>query len=242
VQLGFVNVIEAFHVVNQSPIPRQFFLDERKTGGGIRVTEEFTALGQGAELSDLASEAEARWRLVETAWGLGVSRNAVVVQADPGLQDLFVGGRVGRRAAITSCRSALNGYQKGRCFYCFRQLELNSGTDVDHFFPHVLKGLGIGNSIDGVWNLVLACAICNRGSKGKFARVPSMRLLERLWTRNEYLIGSHHPLRETLMLQTGSQQTERHAFLRDTYQRALGALLHSWEPDPENDDPYRPGT
>ena len=240
-RLGFANVIDAFHVVNQGPIPKRFFVDERKTSGGIRITEEFSALARDGELPDLSAEAEARWRLVETAWGLGLSRGTLSVEVDPVLQELFVGNSALRRATITSCRSALNGYQKGQCFYCFREIAIDSGTDVDHFFPHVLKGLDIGNPIDGVWNLVLACADCNRGPKGKFARIPSTRLLERLWTRNEYLIASHHPLRETLMLQTGAGQTERRDFLRGTYQRALNALLHTWEPESVDSDPYRPG-
>jgi hypothetical protein len=35
VRLAFVNVIDAFHVVNQGDIDRRFFVDERKTRGGI---------------------------------------------------------------------------------------------------------------------------------------------------------------------------------------------------------------
>ncbi|WP_188032876.1 hypothetical protein [Psychrobacter sp. ANT_WB68] len=53
--------------------------------------------------------------------------------------------------------------------------------------------------------MVLACSDCNRGTNGKFAKLLDIKLLERLHTRNEYLIGSHHPLRETLMLQTGKK-------------------------------------
>ena len=68
-------------------------------------------------------------------------------------------------------------------------------------------------SIDGVWNLVLACSTCNKGVQGKFARLPSLALLYRLNTRNEYLIESYHPLRETLMQQTGETAGERQRFL-----------------------------
>jgi 5-methylcytosine-specific restriction endonuclease McrA len=64
---------------------------------------------------------------------------------------------------------------------------------VDHFFPHTLKKFNIINLVDGVWNLVLACQKCN---SSKSARVPQQRYLERLYTRNEFLIVSHHPLRE----------------------------------------------
>jgi hypothetical protein len=60
-------------------------------------------------------------------------------------------------------------------------------------------------------------------------RVPSLRLLKRLNTRNEFLIESHHPLRETLIAQTGANATERRDFLATYYRSALGALLHQWE-------------
>jgi len=111
----------------------------------------------------------------------------------------FAIDRTRRRKSVTGSRGALNGYQKGKCFYCFRDICIDSNhasPDVDHFFPHVLKHYDFGPLIDGVWNLVLACRECNRGAGGKSARVPSLRLLERLWRRNEYLISSHHPLRD----------------------------------------------
>jgi len=90
--------------------------------------------------------------------------------------------------------------------------------------------MGFGAEIDGVWNLVLACKECNRGEGGKHAQVPSLRLLEKLNARNEFLISSHHPLRETLMLQAGKQPELRKGFLNDYYNRAKAALIHEWDP------------
>jgi hypothetical protein len=84
-----------------------------------------------------------------------------------------------RRTSLTRVRGALNGYQKGRCFYCRAETAL-AATDVDHFFPWVLKERGEMPDGDGVWNLVLACRACNRGERGKFAAVPSPRLVGRL--------------------------------------------------------------
>ena len=169
-------------------------------------------------------------RLVETAWELGVSSSLLTVNHDQETQALFVIDPLRRRRPITGARTALSGYQKGHCFYCFDGFSLLGPTrpDIDHFFPHSLKSLGF-KGIDCVWNLVLSCPRCNRGSNGKSNRVPSLRLLERLNTRNEFLIESHHPLRETLMVQTGANATMRREFLNTFHQRALGALLHKWE-------------
>jgi 2-polyprenyl-3-methyl-5-hydroxy-6-metoxy-1,4-benzoquinol methylase len=136
---------------------------------------------------------------------------------------------------VTSCRDALNGYQKGKCFYCSSdisvEVEHENLCDVDHFFPHTLGRFLSANQVnlDGVWNLVLSCWRCNRGEKGKSARVPAIRYLEKLHCRNEYLIGSHHPLRETLMTQTGRTEAERRGFLQEMESFAMQHLVSRWD-------------
>jgi hypothetical protein len=81
-RLGFVNVIDAFHVVNQGEIPKRFFMDERKQNAGIRLTDDFFRMFEEGHSGDLGEEVEARWRLVETAWSLGLSRNLASIQHD----------------------------------------------------------------------------------------------------------------------------------------------------------------
>ena len=234
VQLGFANVIDAFHRVNRDDVRYRFFQDERKIVGGIRITENFSRLEESPQFQDLSNEAEARWRLVETAWELNVSKALITIKHDPEMEVLFTFDHELRRKNVTSSRDALNGYQKGYCFYCFDEIHLDKQAeafpDVDHFFPHTLKQHGLGPAIDGVWNLVLACKDCNRGPRGKFAALPTERLRARLHTRNEFLIGSNHPLKETLIMQTGANHTERQSFLLDFYNKAWSILIHRWEP------------
>lgn len=231
---GFANVIDAFHIVGSSPVHHSFYIDERKAHRGIRITDEFSQMMAGMQAPNLGEEVHARWRLVETAWNLGVATNLLAVQHDDSLGELFAMDSLQRRRSVTSSRNALNGYQKGRCFYCHADLQLmgaRMNADVDHFFPHRLKQDNLGVNLDGVWNLVLACPACNRGARGKFDRIPSTRLLERLHLRNEYLIGSHHPLRETLMKQTGIQPGQRIAFLNQLYKAVQLSPALAWEPD-----------
>ena len=59
-----------------------------------------------------------------------------------------------------------------------------------------------------------------------------MKYLSRLHKRNEYLISSHHPLRETIISQTGKNESERRSFLKMVDQRAVDALIHRWEIKP----------
>src|SRR5215831_17615044 len=217
-RLGFNNVIDAFHIVNRGEIPIRFFADERKGGGGIRLTDELFRLRERLQFGNLPQEVEARWRLVETAWQLKVARTALAVDVE---DESLVILRNGRRANLTSCRDALNGYQKGKCFYCFGDISVENTSerlaDVDHFLPRTLLQAGAALQLDGVWNLVLACRDCNRGMDGKSSRIPERRFLERLNTRNEFFITSHHPLRETLMAQTGTTSDGRAHFLNSAY-------------------------
>lgn len=104
---------------------------------------------------------------------------------------------------IIGARAALNGYQKGHCFYCFAP-------------------------IDGAWNLVLACPSCN-GWQQKSERPPAAKCLERLHRRNEFLIASHHPLRPTLLSQTGPTATARIRMLQRAFSEAtVGGARQPW--------------
>ena len=231
VKLGFNNVIDAFHNVNNSEINKRFFIDERKHSKGIRLTDNFFKLTESAQFQSFNNETEARWRLVEEGWRLGVSKSLISLEYDIETKKLFSLSKA-RRVDITSCRDSLNGYQKGKCFYCYDEISVEASSknlaDVDHFLPWTLHST-IPN-INGVWNLVLACKDCNRGESGKFTKVPSLEQLKRLYKRNEYLINSHLPLKETLILQTGRTSDVRHGFLQKQYNIATTSLHNVWEP------------
>ncbi|MEG4034596.1 HNH endonuclease domain-containing protein [Microcoleus sp. S36b_A4] len=232
---GFKVVLDKFHNVNQAETPLRFFAYEHRGAKAIALTDELFRMLESERALNLPAEVDARWRLVETAWELKVSRHLINVDCDADLELLFV-QRPMSRVNITSCRGALNGYQKGKCFYCFGEISIISSaadlTDVDHFFPRVLINYRIAHPVDGIWNLVLACVSCNRGMGGKFDQLPHQRYLERLHTRNEFLIGSHHPLKETLIQQTGNSEPKRRSFLERNYNAAkTGRLINSnWQP------------
>ena len=238
VRLGFDDVIDHFHIVNRADIPVRFFQDERSGGkGGLQLTDELFRLREHIQFGNLPQEVDARWRLVETAWQLNLPAHLVMGLDDSG--ETLTTNHTGRRVAVTRSRDALNGYQKGKCFYCFSDISIDTATpvlaDVDHFFPRVLLRFGIKSPLDGVWNLVLSCQDCNRGTRGKSSLLPEKRLLERISTRNEFLIRSHHPLRETLIAQTGASEKERNRFLTKLHDAAGDRLIHTWGPKFENE-------
>jgi hypothetical protein len=235
VTLGFNNVIDAFHMVGKGEVPKRFFIDDRKAKNGITITDDLLKFKENIQFSNFQFEVEARWRLVETAWSLEIAPGLLEVKFDLENNLLFTESNTLRRINITSSRDALNGYQKGKCFFCFRNVlvdpnEMDKLADVDHFFPHALLQVNSRLNLNGIWNLVLSCKECNRGAGGKFASVPDHHLLERLFNRNEFLIQSHHPLRETLVNQTGASLSERTEFLQKIDSLAIGSLIHRWKP------------
>ena len=221
---GFKVVLNKFHNLSFGELPVSFYT---KTKGGIILTDDLFKLTQTNQFSDLIKEVEARWLLVERAWDLKIAQQLIQVNYDDETNLFFTSDRSLRRVNLSSSHDSLNGYQKGKCFYCFDDISLNpkssNFTDVDHFLPHVL-GQFVRVNLDGVWNLVLSCQSCNRGEGGKFDRMPHLKYLKRLHTRNEFLINSHHPLKETLIQQTGKSEEKRGKFLNNKYEKAQSLL------------------
>lgn len=233
----FQNVIDRFHNINNAELDTKFYeVTTRDKVKGIILTDNLYLINENSSLSNLFAETEARWSLVETAWSLNIAPSLLSVSYDESDNSLFIDeNKLGRRIDITSCRDALNGYQRGKCFYCGSPISLDAGSDnlcdVDHFIAHTVQAsISKDININGVWNLVLSCKSCNRGENGKFARLPDLYYLEKLYNRNEYFIGSHHPLRETLINQTGKNENARLKFLNDMYNLGLKNSLVTCSP------------
>tara|TARA_B100001059_G_C17775241_1_gene550857 strand:- start:361 stop:1377 length:1017 start_codon:yes stop_codon:yes gene_type:complete len=232
IRMGFVNVIDAFHIVAREETTR-FFTDNRKENKSIILTDNFYKLKEKDIYENLKNEAESRWNLWETAISLNVNPSLLEIINDDKDECLFVFDEKKRRQNVTSSRDALNGYQKSKCFYCYKHISIQQGNenscDVDHFFPHILKDYGLFE-VDQIWNLVLTCRECNRGSRGKFEKIPKIFYLEALNRRNNFYIESHHPLRETIINQTGKTDRERRDFLQKMFNNAVSHVPIKWEP------------
>ena len=231
---GFRYVFDAFHNISGGKLPLEFYKNDTTNSGKIILHDNIFKLLETTNLNDLNDEVEARWSLVEIAWKLKLSNSVIALNYDRDGESFFESDK-NRRTSITSARGSLNGYQKGHCFYCASEISIQSGNinlaEVDHFLPHMLGSVFPEINYDGVWNLVLACQDCNRGSGGKFEKIPEINLLERLYIRNTFLIESHHPLRETLILQTGKTDRARTAFLNKVYNMAETRVINKWSPE-----------
>ena len=135
-----------------------------------------------------------------------------------------------RRSPITGVRDALSGYQDGRRAYC-NDLFTDIGTKrvaVDHVLPFVLMTRGWPDGdLHQIWNLVLACYECNSAKRDL---PPDKEWMCWLEERNEHLITSHHPLRETLITQLGPNATRRREALVPRHTAATEMIRSTWKP------------
>lgn len=230
---GFTYVLDAFHNVAGGEVPR-FFENVKNSNRGIILTDNFYKLFEGEQEKNLNLEVNSRWKLWETAISLKINPNLVEINSDLQNEVLYIFNDKNRRIDVTSSRDGLNGYQKGKCFYCQRNIQIEKGyensCDVDHFFPHRLKSSSEFLNINQVWNLVLSCKECNRGTLGKFDKIPEIIFVENLNKRNNYYIESHHPLRETILNQTGRTINDRKIFLNKFYKDAVNKIPTKWKP------------
>ena len=236
-KLGFVNVVDAFQNLNGAQIPDIFYEKNYKSGKKeIVIKDNLLKLKESFHFQNFNQEVEARWNLVETAWNLNINPNLLEVKYDKKNDLFFIESDIMKRKDITSVKDALNGYQKGKCFYSFQNISINSNSqnicDVDHFLPHTNKVAHSrdGANINGVWNLVLADSSENRQ---KSAKIPEKRFLKRLYNRNEFYISSKHPLAETIINQTGFTKEKRKRFLEKHYNLAIENSIQTWKPNIE---------
>ncbi len=238
-KLGFVNVVDAFHNVHGEPIPSPFYVRDVAHGGKHLVfTDKLFKLTESIQFDNLQPEVEARWTLVETAWNIEMNPRLLQVCHDREQELLYLRLNQSSRVDLSSARDALNGYQKGKCFYSFKDVSINNHDanfcDVDHFFPHVNRQVHLEQGqadLNGVWNLVLCDSAINRFEKT--AKLPHLRFLERLHNRNEFYINSKHPLSETIQNLTGNTEGRRRAFLQRQYDIARSTLCPIWVPKEE---------
>ncbi|GEL07092.1 HNH endonuclease domain-containing protein [Salisediminibacterium halotolerans] len=242
-KVGFNNVLDAFHNIPNQTLDNAFFeKDVKGNKPGIVLTDDLFRLSESPEFENMYEEVEGRWNLVETAWQ--EQNPNLHVNFDVDKEELFCLRPVTaqnymnshNRVSLTPVRKPLNGYQKGKCFYCFDSISIESSKentcDVDHFIPLSIQFSSTRDlDLNGVWNLVLSCHDCNRGdSNGKFTRLPIKQLLLRLNKRNEYLIDSNHPLKESIIRKTGNTKAARSKFLETIFDYAKSIRPAEWKP------------
>jgi hypothetical protein len=232
------NVFDALQNVGGGTIAEnERLFRHEKNGRKIVLTDALHAIQEDPITRfAISKETEARWRVVEEAWRLGVSPN-LLYDAESGV---LYRDDLDRRVNLRSAVDTLMSYQKGACFYCNKRLgggeqdhHSHNFPDVDHFIPFVLRHeMPVADvNINGIWNLVVACRDCNRGTNGKSDQIASEKYYTKLLVRNLCALQEHgHALKSSIQLsmnvQTESALIAKH---RQIY-AAFSSSLSKWAP------------
>lgn len=247
---GFKVVLNAFHNLPKQQKATTFFektIQDKKQG--ILLTDDFFKLLSSTDYQNFYNEIEGRWNLVESAW---TENSLIDVQYDTDTEQLYYLKPVSNnsfihshlRKNLTPIRKPLNGYQKGKCFYCFKHISIESNQettcDVDHVIPMSIQySSKFDLQLNDVWNLVLACQQCNRWNEGgKSDKMPFKKFILRLNQRNEYLIESNHPLKENIIQKTGNTPLQRFDYLSKRFKYACTIKKESWCPKETYDETF----
>ncbi|MCM2392734.1 HNH endonuclease [Streptomyces sp. CWNU-1] len=199
--------MEKFHNLRGVPgVPHRFY--ELKRDGHHRtvvLTPELRRIAMSEQGVLLRGELNARWSIVESSFAAGVGRGVVQAGMSVDLaQEFLIDKR--RRRPVTRVSAALIGFQHGRCLICNELIVPVGEAVVDHVFPYAMMrrfesvGNWHGPDLDALWNLAPAHRPCN---SAKTDTPPGRKLLTRLALRNEAIMRSPEPLRQTLRLSLG---------------------------------------
>lgn len=209
-------VFDAFHNIgNGSLTAKSRLFENSRAGREVILSDEFLGIMADHRSKKIVEEEnEARWRIVEEAWRIGLSPNIISYDTTSGL--LIEHTDTAIRIPLRSAVASLLPYQKGRCYYCSCVLRTDANQneddfpDVDHLLPlsqlsqasHNLQQHGV--NANGIWNLVIACKACNRGTGGKFDQPPLAEYMDQLLRRNELFTLEHkHSFRFAILSSLG---------------------------------------
>ena len=175
----------------KQPLPRLQKLPGARASDPFLYDDSF--LGEGVSLRQL--EANGNAIVLKPGVAFGLARLAGLLK--PALEIMWVedirqmnkfldaevpdvaGHLFGReRIAMTPVRTAFVEAFGPHCFYCGKHVP--TGSPVDHVLPWSLVG------IDGLANLVLACANCNGDKR---AALPAVEIVDRVLERDQRVLG-----------------------------------------------------
>jgi hypothetical protein len=230
------NVFDAFHNVGGATISYEYRLFEHdKKSKKLVFTDHINKILESTSLKTIIeNENQSRWLLVEEAWRNKLSPN--LLEYDNG--EFVSTNKFHERVNLRSAVDVLLPYQHGKCFYCNKEINAFSNKnahdfpDVDHLLPFkFLTGFNIlPLSPNGIWNLVIACQECNRGSNGKFDKPPKKHYFDKLLARNLLFTEEHrHSLKNSILLSLSANSAND---VESTMKSILNkfTLFDSWEP------------
>jgi hypothetical protein len=218
-------VLQRFNILNNKPIPHPFYVISEDSKHLI-LNDNLLSLSDDSTNSILTKELLSRWDLLEHAFES--INNIEYLDVDEYVKHII---KREKRTSLTNLIPVLNGYQRGKCFYCGEDLY---EIAVDHLIPYQAL---MHNEI---WNLVLAHNFCN---EQKSDNLPPKIYINDLIKRNEFFIKSDHPIKNTLIKQLGKTALRREEKINKEYEYAKSKIGRVWggntKYNPKEDSYYK---
>ena len=224
-----VMVAQKFHTLNGLPIPRPFYTIT-DDGNSIQLNDSLFNVFADNQNNHLYDEMNSRWDALEIGYSQMQKSFSLDVNLEKEGQEYIINKE--ERKDLTPLRPVLDQYQHNTCFYC--GLQLGGKIHVDHVIPYQAI---LHNQI---WNLVLSHEECN---EDKLDFIPSVKFIDKLKQRNEFVLKSDLPLKQLLKKDLGKTYDERMKQVDKQYSYAKRKIIRMWRGresyDPSEDENWK---
>ncbi len=222
-------VAQKFHTLNGLPIPRPFYTLS-DDGTSVQFQDSLFNVFADNQNEHLYKDMDSRWDALEIGYSQMQQSFSLDINLEKEGQEYILNKE--ERKSLTHVRPILNQYQKNTCFYC--GLDLHGKIHVDHVIPYQAI---LHNQI---WNLVLSHEECN---EDKLDFIPSVKFIDKLKQRNEFMLKSDRFLKQLLEKEIGKTIVERIKNVDKQYSYAKRKIIRMWRGretyDPSEDENWK---
>ena len=202
---GFNDVIPRFQSFGKDKETLKNYFYEYQFGKKIILKDNFFEIPKNQMVS-LEKEAEMKHSMLEGAYL--IKRDNFKLEND--IRNIYLTNGHDRKD-LSDQRDFLRAYQSNICFLCGLELLENETPPVEHLIPRDLL------QHDEEWNLTVSHRMCN---ENKLEALVGPHYIEKLFNRNENIIGSSHPWKGKIVASLGSTKNQRRKTLLNHYENA----------------------
>lgn len=202
---GFNDVIPRFQSFGKDNKTLKNYFFEFDFGKKISLKDKFFNIPQNQMVS-LMKEAEMKHNMLEGAYL--IKRDNFKLEND--IRNIYL-SKGHERTDLSNQRDFLIAYQSNVCFLCGQDLFTDETAPVEHLIQRDLL------QHDEEWNLTVSHNICNQS---KLDSLVGPHYIEKLYYRNENIIGSSHPWRDKIINTLGTTRSKRKKTLLMHYENA----------------------
>ena len=202
---GFNDVIPRFQSFGKDKQTLKNYFYEYDFGKKLTLKDNLFEIPEN-QMSSLLKEAEMKHNMLEGAYL--IKRDNFKLEND--IRNIYLTNGYDR-TDLSNQRDFLLAYQSNICFLCGEELFGDETAPVEHLIQRDLL------NHDEEWNLTVSHNICN---SSKLDSLVGPHYIEKLFYRNENIIGSSHPWKAKIVASLGTTKSQRRKNLMKHYENA----------------------